>query len=163
MCCLCLIYVQHSKFAFSDSNVVKLALILEWTYDDQNLRKEHYLCFVDRFFRYFNFLASYDFFLNVIFYIFITRLKIKISEKTDQQNTDNVFPLKFNYRSVYSNVKVNFTTFESLNSNLLCCTYVRQRQHSGCDVLLIMKPINRFLNTIRWNVCNIWYQNLNTL
>jgi preprotein translocase subunit SecY len=64
-------------------------------------------------------------FLNIVFYILITRLKIKISEKTDQKNTDNVLPLKFNYKSVYTNIKANITTFESLNANLLCCTQGR--------------------------------------
>jgi hypothetical protein len=85
------------------------------------------------FFEYFNFLASYVF-LNVIFYILITRLKIKISEKTDQQNTDKVVPLMFDYKSVNNlillyNIKAFFSTFESLNENLLCCTYVRRRQN----------------------------------
>jgi preprotein translocase subunit SecY len=70
-----------------------------------------------------------SFFLIVISYILITRLKIKISSKTDQQNTDNVLPLKFDYSSVYSNINANITTFELLNVNLLCCTYVRRIQH----------------------------------
>jgi hypothetical protein len=38
----------------------------------------------------FNFLASHDVCLNVIFYTLVTRLKIKTSEKTDQQDADNV-------------------------------------------------------------------------
>jgi hypothetical protein len=82
--------------------------------------------FLIEFFRYFKFLVSYDVFLIVIFYILITRLKIKISEKTEQ-NTDNVLPSKFDYRSVYSNVKAIIATFELLSANLLCYTDIRRR------------------------------------
>jgi hypothetical protein len=39
--------------------------------------------------------------------------------KNRQQNTDNVLPLKFDLRSVYTNIKANITTFESVNTNLL--------------------------------------------
>jgi hypothetical protein len=81
--------------------------------------------------RYFNFLASYDVFLIIIFYKLITRLKIKISEKTDQQNTDNVIPLKLDYRSIYTNIKANFTTFESLNTNLLLYVCQTKTTHAG--------------------------------
>jgi hypothetical protein len=49
------------------------------------------------FFQYFNFLASNEFFLIAIFYILITRLKIKIPGKTHQQNSDNDLPLKDYY------------------------------------------------------------------
>jgi hypothetical protein len=50
-------------------------------------------------------------------------------EKTDQQNTNNVLPLKFDYRSVYCNIEINFATFELMNANLLRCTYIRRRQY----------------------------------
>jgi hypothetical protein len=40
---------------------------------------------------------SFFFFLIVIFYLLVARLKIIISEKTDQQNTGNVLHLNFDY------------------------------------------------------------------
>jgi hypothetical protein len=57
----------------------------------------------------------------------MTCLEIKISAKTDQLNTDNVFPLKFDHWSAYSNVKANTTTFELLNENLLLRACVERR------------------------------------
>jgi hypothetical protein len=88
----------------------------------------------------------------------ITRLKIKISEKTDQQNADNVLPLKLDYRPVYSNIKANITTFELLNTNVQCCTYVGRRLH-----MRVWWPLNTsekigciLIGSRIWNCSTSW-------
>jgi hypothetical protein len=55
------------------------------------------------FFRYFNFEVCVMSMLNIQIKNKkrITRLDIKISKKIDQQNTDNVLPLKFDYILVH--------------------------------------------------------------
>lgn len=41
----------------------------------------------------------------------------------------NVLIFMFDKRLAYSYIKVNYSIFEQLYTNFLCCTFVRRRQH----------------------------------
>jgi hypothetical protein len=78
-----------------------------------------------------------------IWWMKLCRIHQTISILIFNLSLNTILPFKFDYRSVYSIIKVNFTTFESLKANLLYCTYVRQRQYMR---------VRRFLNVTTFRI-----------
>lgn len=78
--------------------------------------------------RYFNFIRSgMSTYVKNYNIILITLIKWKKNSfRTLCKNTDYIILNKFDYRSIYGNIKANNSVFELLNENWLCCTFVRQ-------------------------------------
>jgi len=57
--------------------------------------------------------------------------------KDRPENTDNVLTLKFDNRSIHSNIKTDNTILKLINKNSLSCMGVRQRQH-----IQVRHPLN---------------------
>lgn len=69
-------------------------------------------------------------FLIVIFYIPTHKThKNKNTVIKQRKNIDNVLNSKFDIRLIHFNTKVNNTKLILLNTNLLCCAWVRERRN----------------------------------